>query len=144
MRYVWILMGLAALVSCSTDQEDSDSALQETLIGTTWELTELNSRDVLPEVPIILSFTDSININGSGGCNRYFAEYTLNKSKLKLGPIGSTRMTCPEDTVRQEDLYFEALQQAKSVQVNADQLLIECEGYVQPLQFKRREKPYDE
>ena len=144
MRHVWVLAILGALLSCSPEPEADNSALQEELIGTTWRLTDLTGQDVLADLPVLLSFMDSTSITGSGGCNRYFAEYTLSGNKLKLGPIGSTRMTCAEDTVQQEDLYFEALQQAKSVQLDEDQLIIECEGYVQPLRFTRREKPYEE
>lgn len=148
MKHVWILLISFALLSCSSDTENIEKPAGvpdlETLIGTTWQLTDLNGQDVLPDVPVILDFADSTNISGSGGCNRYFAEFTLSNSKFKLGPIGSTRMMCPADTLQQEEQYFEALQNAKSLKVHNSMLEVACEGYVEPLRFARREKPYDD
>ncbi|AUG08527.1 META domain-containing protein [Pseudomonas sp. S09G 359] len=47
---------------------------------------------------------------GSGGCNHWFAPYTLDGDSLSFGKIGSTRKLCAEALMEQEHRFFQALQ----------------------------------
>ena len=47
---------------------------------------------------------------GNGGCNHWFAPYTLDGDKLTFGGVGSTRKACAPALMEQEQRFFEALQ----------------------------------
>ncbi|KAF1025226.1 MAG: hypothetical protein GAK37_02916 [Pseudomonas sp.] len=47
---------------------------------------------------------------GNGGCNHWFAPYTLEGNKLSFGKIGRTRKLCAEALMEQEHRFFETLQ----------------------------------
>jgi len=47
---------------------------------------------------------------GNGGCNHWFAPYTLDGDKLSFGKIGSTRKLCAEALMEQEQRFFKTLQ----------------------------------
>ncbi|KRP61303.1 META domain-containing protein [Pseudomonas trivialis] len=47
---------------------------------------------------------------GNGGCNHWFAPYTVNGDTLSFGKIGSTRKLCAEALMEQEQRFFQALQ----------------------------------
>jgi heat shock protein HslJ len=43
---------------------------------------------------------------GTGGCNTYFADYTLDGTSLSFGPVGSTQMFCEGPGSEVETAYF--------------------------------------
>ena len=47
---------------------------------------------------------------GNGGCNHWFAPYTLDGQRLTFGGVGSTRKACAPALMEQEHRFFEALQ----------------------------------
>lgn len=47
---------------------------------------------------------------GNGGCNHWFAPYSLEGDKLSFGKIGSTRKLCAEALMEQEQRFFKALE----------------------------------
>ncbi|MBW2243304.1 MAG: META domain-containing protein [Deltaproteobacteria bacterium] len=74
-----------------------------------WQLVSFaRSNDaVAPEVTLILQQDGSIA--GSGGCNGYFATWSLGQGQSSLGPIGATRRMCEPDIMDVEMRYFDAL-----------------------------------
>ena len=46
---------------------------------------------------------------GNGGCNHWFAPYTLDDNTLTFGTLGSTRKLCGEALMEQENRFFQAL-----------------------------------
>jgi putative lipoprotein len=51
---------------------------------------------------------------GDAGCNRFFGSYeTAADGSIAIGPLGSTRMACPEPEMAQEMQFLEMLQGAK-------------------------------
>ena len=47
---------------------------------------------------------------GNGGCNHWFAPYTLEGDKLSFGPVGSTRKQCAPALMEQEKRFLKALE----------------------------------
>jgi heat shock protein HslJ len=76
-----------------------------------WVLTHLAiGEPVSPELRVSLAVTDG-QVSGSAGCNRYFGPVTESApGVLKFGPIGSTRMACPDGDMNLEARFLEALQ----------------------------------
>jgi len=82
---------------------------------------------VLPETEVSIQFTQDNKINGSGGCNRYFASYeTSTGNSLSIGPIGSTKMACPGEIMEQEQQYFNALGNVTIFVVDQEGLQLFC------------------
>jgi heat shock protein HslJ len=46
---------------------------------------------------------------GSGGCNQFFASYTLEGDAISFSAIGRTEMACPQPQMGVEDAYLEDL-----------------------------------
>jgi heat shock protein HslJ len=68
---------------------------------------------------------DNGNVTGNGGCNSYFGPYQANDSKIKVGPVRSTRMACTREGVSaQESLYFNILQKATKYTLVSDTLTL--------------------
>jgi len=82
------------------------------LIGA-WTVTGYNdgaSAVVSPAAGTELTATfgaDGI-VSGSSGCNTYNGSYTLTGETLAIGPLGTTRMACPEPIMTQETQYLAA------------------------------------
>ena len=80
---------------------------------------------------------------GNGSCNRFFGTAVIHSNTIKLGPLGATRMACPEAVMNQETKYLEELQAAERFEWKDPYLLIHCKGFDKPLRFTRAtpEKP---
>lgn len=96
-----------------------------------WILTTMaiqNGRALLvPTTEITLVFNPDGNLTGYGGCNNYFASYTLTGATTKfgngiiIGPIASTKKYC-EINGQQEATYLQVLQDTMAYTVNLNQL----------------------
>ncbi len=89
-----------------------------------------NPKAVVPDTKVTIEFKSAeSNIAGSGGCNRYFGGYEVNKNKLTIKPpIGSTRMACPEPVMDQEQEYFTLLGTTETFKIQNGKLTITCYG----------------
>lgn len=94
-----------------------------TLVGTTWTLSSYNQQPILIDTEITAEFSAE-QVSGSGGCNGYFADYTLTGEQLSVGAIGSTKIACPGGILAQENDYFEVLAQAEAIEIEGDVLTI--------------------
>ncbi|MGB3299902.1 MAG: META domain-containing protein [Phormidesmis sp.] len=94
--------------------------------GTTWKLVSYSQTPVLPESEITLELANG-KLNGSAGCNSYFADYKLDNNQLMVDRAGATKKFCGEPGVMaQEDAYLSLLQQTDSaIAVTGNSLTIE-------------------
>ena len=67
---------------------------------TKWQLVEVSNDPVSPlageKRPYILLDSAQEKATGFAGCNNFFGSYEIDGVALKFGPIGSTRMSCPD------------------------------------------------
>jgi heat shock protein HslJ len=92
------------------------------LEGTAWTLTALAGRSLAPGSTITLRF-DGGRAQGSDGCNRYTAPYSLNGSTLQIGPnSSSTQVACPMALMQQAEAFANALSSTRSYSMTAGQL----------------------
>ena len=98
-----------------------------TLDGTRWVLTTIDIGGTATPVPqgvtIDATFADG-RVAGSGGCNSYTGPYTLDGSKITIGPLQSTLMSCIGPAGEIETLYFASLEAADSYTATAESLTI--------------------
>ena len=91
MKYFYVVAAILLVLGCA----DSEQASQTPLLGTTWNLAELNKEKIQhpgPEVPH-LRF-EAEKVSGNDGCNNFFGGYTLDGNSLKFGILASTRKAC--------------------------------------------------
>ena len=82
-------------------------------------VTALADREVTAE------FGPDGRVAGNGGCNRYFASYTVDGGNLTIGQAGSTMMACePVEIMNQEAAFLAALGSAAAWHVEGEQLHI--------------------
>ena len=107
-------------------------ALPPTLAGN-WILTTMavaNGTAIqIPTTQITLTFNNDSTIVGSGGCNNYFASFTLTGittpkgEGLAFGTVGTTKMYCSA-TSDQENTYLQLLQETSAYVVDTTQLTL--------------------
>ena len=96
------------------------------LANTFWYLLSIGDNALIPYTQITAGFEINEDggtglVSGSGGCNAYNAEVT---APFTVGPIGSTRMACPNEVMEQEGGYFDWLSKAYTYSRAGDQLLV--------------------
>jgi heat shock protein HslJ len=107
------------------------------LPGTEWLLEDLAGGGVIDNVQATLNFPDATKVAGNGSCNRFSGPAVVGGSAIKLGPLASTRMACPEAVMNQETKYLNVLQAAERYEWKDPYLLIYCKDHEKPLRFTR-------
>lgn len=108
------------------------------LTGSEWLLEDLGNSGVMEPIQATLAFPEAEKVSGNGSCNRFFGSVKIEGDLIKLGPLGSTRMACPEAVMNQETKYLNALQAAERFERKDPYLLLYCKGLGKPLRFTRK------
>lgn len=105
---------------------------QNPLINTEWTLTRFGApgqeAEPVANTRITATFKPEGTVNGSAGCNSYFANYTADANRLTLEQAGRTEMACAEPAMQQENVFLEALTAAESYAIAGDTLTIAYKG----------------
>ena len=139
------------LLSCTADRKPARAATAAAtaaavatakgdtfnLVGSEWLLDDLAGGGILSNVRATLSFPEAGKVAGNGSCNRFFGPTQVAGNEIKLGPLGSTRMACPEPIMNQETKYLGALQAAERYEWKDPYLLFYCKDLEKPLRFSR-------
>lgn len=101
-----------------------------TLTGTRWVATSVNNgtggvTGIIDGTSMTAIFGLDGKVAGSGGCNDYNGSYTTDGSKIKIGPLASTKKLCnsPDGIDSQEGQYFAALDKATTYAITAATVL---------------------
>jgi putative lipoprotein len=109
------------------DPNPNASAGIPTLEGTDWRLVKAQLSgayaDIPEEVVATLLMADG-QAGGSGGCNQWFAGYTLDGSSLAFGVVGSTMMMCEGPGGQVETFYFADLGSVRSWAIDGTTLTL--------------------
>ena len=121
MKKVILFSIVAILVGCQSQKN--------LMLNNQWKLTELNGKNLTGEnVEITLTFnTSNHQVNGNGGCNRYFGGYKLIDNTIEISNLGSTKIFCAE-TGNFEDEYFNTLKDKSNLKVIENQLIFSRQG----------------
>ena len=68
---------------------------------------------------VSIALTKDGNVQGYGGCNRFFGGYQLEGESISFSPIASTRRYC-EETMAVEDALFTALGKVTRLKVSEE------------------------
>jgi heat shock protein HslJ len=111
------------------------------LTGSEWLLEDLAGTGVIDNVQATLAFPEAGKVSGRGSCNRFFGSAKIDGNTIQLGPLGATRMACPEAVMNQETRYLNALQAADRFEWKSPYLLLHSKDAKKPLRFMRLASP---
>jgi heat shock protein HslJ len=96
--------------------------------GPEWRLVEVGGAPVPPlpteKQPYIMLDREQKRETGFTGCNNFFGGYELDGASLKFGPIGTTRMACPDLETGLETEFFKALEKTRRWKISDGELLL--------------------
>ena len=88
-------------------------------------LADLDGTAPVGETPPTIAFDDQGSVSGTGGCNTFNGEVTIDGSDLTFGPLATTQMFCAEEGVAdQEQAFLTALQDVTSYTVDDEGRLV--------------------
>ena len=93
----------AGLVGCAAEplklQQDRSYILE-------W----IGERPLIDNSHLTITLGEDGRAYGNGGCNHWFAPYTLDGQTLSFGKVGSTRKLCAPALMEQERRFLQALE----------------------------------
>lgn len=99
------------------------------LVLTHWRLTEIEEETVAPParggaIPYLVLQADEARAAGSGGCNRFFADYVVQGDRLRFGRVDSGITLCLPGSAA-ETRFFDALSRVVGFWQEGTQLLLQ-------------------
>ena len=88
--------------SIDKPKKDYAEPPQIDLINARWVLRELNGKPVKPASDVYIHFSDKVTANGFLGCNKFNGKYATDGADIKIGPLMSTKMTCPDEAIENQ------------------------------------------
>ena len=108
MRLLLAALPVLVLSACATPGSAPGS-----LSGTRWQADTVAGKACT--MPSTVEFLDAQRASGNLGCNRYTAVYELDGTKLKFGPVSSTRKACAPDLMAQDAAFTKVLENTRGV-----------------------------
>ena len=85
---------------------------------------------------ITLEFADPDRIAGKAACNRYNGPLRVEAGSLRIGPLVTTRMACPEPLMAAESRFLAELEAATRLSRDNSALLLHGAGSAPPSRFE--------
>jgi heat shock protein HslJ len=114
--------GTLALIDAENKSVLVYKAQSQDLGDTSWDVIGYNNgkqavTSVLAGTTLTAEFGKDGNLSGNSGCNTYNGTYTTTGNQIKIGPLATTRMACPQEIMDQETQYLAALQSAATYRI---------------------------
>ena len=120
MKRSIVLLAALALAGCAITSRQATTDLP----GTSWVVVDIGGDAPVGATAPTIAFDDQGTVTGTGGCNTFSGEVTIDGSDLTFGPLASTQMACEEDVSNQEQAFFTALQDATSYTIDNEGRLV--------------------
>ncbi|MGR8932334.1 MAG: META domain-containing protein [Gammaproteobacteria bacterium] len=142
MKHLFVLGIISLMVSACASSDHSTSVVRShdlhAVIGKTWQwqgtVTPVEKINVKQPERYTLRFDEKGRLQARFDCNRGGGSYQISESKVSFGPLMSTRMACPNDSL--DDIYIKQLQDVNSFFLEGDSLYLELPFDSGTLQFK--------
>lgn len=123
----WAIVLSVFLVAFNELEAGTTPPVAESIEGIQWQLAELSGVAVSPSAggvqrPFVTFDAARKQVTGFAGCNNFFGSYERDGTSLKFGPIGSTRMSCPDLQMSLETEFFMALEKTRAWRLKDDVL----------------------
>ena len=123
----WVLFLGILLVSCMKHEATAPGQQTAGIEGIQWYLLEVGGSPISPmandKQPHIMLDPTRKQATGFSGCNNFFGGYESDEASLKFGPVGSTRMACPDLETGLETKIFKALDLTRAWKIQGGELL---------------------
>ena len=83
------------------------------LTGVTWRPVTVSGEAIPEDSDMYVQFDVDGDIKGHGGCNGFFGSLQQSESGIEVGPLGATRMACPEEVMDREMAFLDAVQKTR-------------------------------
>jgi len=90
MKITYFLFLIMFIASCKTTKKTK----KEMSLNNKYQVVKINGLDSLSVKPTLNFDFEKNKANGFAGCNRFTADFTKEKNKLKLGMLIATKMYC--------------------------------------------------
>lgn len=120
-----VALALAATACCKCDL--FQKRYGKPLVGTQWQLAQIEGRDVTPEDNYTIVFAADNTLSGIAECNCLTARYTVDvEGDMMISDIGTTRMLCPND--EQERRFLDILASVTDFKMDGPMLMLISDG----------------
>jgi heat shock protein HslJ len=145
-RSLLLTIGTAAVLVTSTGVVAATASRRPTklpsilarLIGTTWRAMSIAGEPVADDVTSTLTFESAVRVTGRAGCNAYFGPLSTAGGRLRMGPLGVTKMFCGwSGAMAQEARFLAALGTAERLSFEDSFLLLHSPGQGAPTRLVR-------
>lgn len=120
-----VTLALSATACCKCDL--FQKRYGKPLVGTQWQLAQIEGRDVTPEDNYTIVFAADNTLSGIAECNRLTARYTVDvEGDMMISDIGTTRMLCPND--EQERRFLDILASVTDFKMDGPMLMLISDG----------------
>ena len=132
MKILFRIAALAATIALAAGCCNCRSYQKKTrrpLVGTEWQLLQRGGRSVKADPgPYTLTLDAEGNrLSGVGACNRLMGSYSTGERRaLKIGPLASTKMACPN--LDQEQQFLRAIESTTHYDMDGPMLLLLSNG----------------
>ena len=79
------------------------------LTDITWQPIMVGDESIPEDSGMYIRFEVDGSIKGHGGCNAFFGSLERTDAGIGVGPLGGTRMACPEDVMDRETAFMDAV-----------------------------------
>ena len=87
-----------------------------------WRAASIGDEAIPANSGIYIRFEVDGSIEGNAGCNGFFGSLEQRDSGVGVGPLGTTRMACPDPIMSREMSFIDAVQKTASFQSTSDSL----------------------
>jgi heat shock protein HslJ len=125
----WMALVFAFLLAACSSTPVGHSFVPESgamLGGGDWVAVAMQGVSKVQEPSPRWRWTSVDQVSGTGGCNAFTGRATLKDGQIQIGPLAATGRLCVAlPPGGQEDLFFRALEKARSVRVDAGELVLQ-------------------
>ena len=126
LLFAWALLLPAFLLAFSKTEAGATSPEAAGIETIQWWLYELSGNPVSSSAgekrPFLTFDAATKQATGFAGCNNFFSSFERDSASLKFGPVGSTRMSCPDLQMSLETEFFVALDKTRAWNIKDDVL----------------------
>ncbi len=92
------------------------------ITGIKWRAVSVGDEAIPANSGIYIQFEVDGSIEGHAGCNGFFGSLEQRDSGVGVGPLGTTRMACPDSIMSRELTFIDAVQKMASFRSTSDTL----------------------
>jgi heat shock protein HslJ len=103
--------------------------------GARWDVLGYNNgrggvTSLIRGTSLTIEFAEDGSLSGSAGCNRFKATYSVNGTRMQIGPAAATRRLCeePQGVMEQEAAFLKALEGTHVTRFEGDRMELRSES----------------